>query len=338
MPKSEKISESESPDSPEHIEMGEIIEAEQQDSAEEASKQTFAYFLNRCQQWSVQSLAYFQASTQTLKSAEEDPFEFGREDSRELMSETIRKKLDKVCVHVVAGANLPKTDFRGSCDGYMKVSIQSEEFTTKICKNSLNPVWEESMEFEADACGSKGDMVLHLWDWNRMGDDELIGSAVIKKYVIESALARGVTDGDSWHELSVPILRENDAGNEGSCPSIRLKLRGRYVDEKAYDLHEAPVSAGRLELRRDLQKVCPLAQQLLRELASMYRSVPELPSSAPKLFQMLGSEFQQTRSTLHLAILRNAFLLQHILQYFERFSDNADRSGSLESPMSPMRK
>jgi len=337
--KSKKDSQSESADSPEHLEMGEIIESEQQDGAEEASAQTFVHSLNRCQHLSVKILASFEASAQTLKSAGEDPFEFERNDSdlQEVVSETIRKKLEKVSVQVVSGTNLPKTDLRGFCDGYVNVCYASEECTTKICRNTLNPVWEDTMDFKADAYGPRGDMVLHLWDWNRMGDDELIGAAVVKKYVIESALVRGEADGGSWHELSVPILRENDAANEGSCPTIRLKLRGQYVDEKSYDLHEAPLSAGSLGLRRELETVWPLTQQLLRELASIYHSVPELPSSAPKLFHMLGTEYQQTRSTLHLAILRNALLSQHVLQCFERFSHKTDQSASLDGPMSPMR-
>jgi len=74
-----------------------------------------------------------------------------------------------VAVTVVSVSSLPKMDVMGKCDPFLKVAFRGKEHATKVVKNTLDAVFEETFEFEvADARAEQPDLTLTLLDWDRL--------------------------------------------------------------------------------------------------------------------------------------------------------------------------
>ena len=85
-----------------------------------------------------------------------------------------------VAITVVRANSLPKMDVTGFADPYVKLSFDRQEFTTATIKKSVNPAWNEEFRIKVTP-GSNDhyDVVFTIFDWDRMGDDEVIGEVRI---------------------------------------------------------------------------------------------------------------------------------------------------------------
>ena len=72
----------------------------------------------------------------------------------------------------------------GAADPYVKVEYAGQSYTTDVVKNSLRADFKhEQFLFQI---GSGDEMVFTVWDWDRLGKNELIGRAVIGRTTIAS--------------------------------------------------------------------------------------------------------------------------------------------------------
>eukprot|EP00960_Hanusia_phi_P036598 752414-Hanusia_phi.AAC.1 len=102
---------------------------------------------------------------------------------------------------VVSASNLPKADVLGSCDPYVKVKIgkgggQFEYVTDKKLK-TLDPVWNETFDLPIWQLDNCEDLTIELWDWDRMTQDDLLGTgtvtgAEIRRVLDEENASKGV--------------------------------------------------------------------------------------------------------------------------------------------------
>ena len=91
---------------------------------------------------------------------------------------------------ISSGSHFPKCDFFGKCDPYCTVTYGSRVLlTTKICKNTYDPVWSEEIEFSVNNLNECDDLVLEVIDHDATNDHDLIGTVVItemKKFLENS--------------------------------------------------------------------------------------------------------------------------------------------------------
>ena len=84
-----------------------------------------------------------------------------------------------LCCTVKSAAGVPKTDFFGLCDPYVKVFLkQSEKNSTTVKSNSLSPVWDETFEFMVYDMEHQS-LHLQLFDSEALRQDDLIGTVSI---------------------------------------------------------------------------------------------------------------------------------------------------------------
>eukprot|EP00802_Teleaulax_amphioxeia_P006005 Tamp_06009.p1 GENE.Tamp_06009~~Tamp_06009.p1 ORF type:complete len:805 (+),score=141.27 Tamp_06009:237-2417(+) len=113
-----------------------------------------------------------------------------------------RSAADSASAHASAGtwtlvvsrlsvAHLPKMDKMGKCDPYLKVSVGGYERKTTVKKNTYEGSWTEELEL-AVVSGVR-EAVVSVWDWDRLGKDELVGSVTVPL----DHLIRGATREES---------------------------------------------------------------------------------------------------------------------------------------------
>jgi hypothetical protein len=75
-------------------------------------------------------------------------------------------------------------DLIGTSDPYVTFDIRGQDQQkSKIIKNSLNPEWNEKFIFHMHDLSwyqNDNELVLSIWDWNRMSKDELMGEVRLK--------------------------------------------------------------------------------------------------------------------------------------------------------------
>ena len=80
---------------------------------------------------------------------------------------------------LIRARNLPKMDMGGAADPYVKFHIEGQkEQKSQTITNTLDPEWKE--EFVFDVKDDKGEMVVTVWDWDRMSKDEIIGEVRLR--------------------------------------------------------------------------------------------------------------------------------------------------------------
>ena len=80
---------------------------------------------------------------------------------------------------VIGAHHLPKMDMTGAADPYVTLDIiGQEQRRSKTIKNTLNPEWKE--EFIFDIKDDKEELLLTVWDWDRMSKDEVIGEVRLR--------------------------------------------------------------------------------------------------------------------------------------------------------------
>uniref|UniRef100_A0AC35TMM5 Synaptotagmin n=1 Tax=Rhabditophanes sp. KR3021 TaxID=114890 RepID=A0AC35TMM5_9BILA len=124
----------------------------------------------------------------------------------------LRYKMDydfstnKLAVTIVQCRNLPAMDRNGLCDGYVRLNIlpdKKQKFETKIKRNNLNPVFEETFLFNLSFSElSQKTLKAVVYDFDRLSADDKCGQILIP---LESIDFGSVTD--NWAVLERP---END--------------------------------------------------------------------------------------------------------------------------------
>ena len=74
--------------------------------------------------------------------------------------------------------HLPKMDLVGSVDPYVILRVGEEEHKSSTIKKNYNPEWKE--EFVFNISDKEEELVLTLYDWDRMTKDDVIGCVSIK--------------------------------------------------------------------------------------------------------------------------------------------------------------
>ncbi|KAF9180935.1 hypothetical protein BGZ51_005793 [Haplosporangium sp. Z 767] len=90
--------------------------------------------------------------------------------------ETIKARMR---IFIARAKDLVSRDRNGFSDPYVKVSIGGRKFTTSVIHKCLNPVWDESFDFELDAQLLPDQACLMFWDKDRWGRDDYLGTVYI---------------------------------------------------------------------------------------------------------------------------------------------------------------
>lgn len=100
-------------------------------------------------------------------------------DLLEVMKQEAKKVKIKYSVYmnIICGLNLPKADVFSKSDPYCIIKAHPMQYTTKTIDNTLNPKWNESLEFIIDP---ESVLFIECWDANTLTKDKLIGKTQIK--------------------------------------------------------------------------------------------------------------------------------------------------------------
>eukprot|EP00290_Baffinella_frigidus_P019118 CAMPEP_0180198636 /NCGR_PEP_ID=MMETSP0987-20121128/5286_1 /TAXON_ID=697907 /ORGANISM="non described non described, Strain CCMP2293" /LENGTH=945 /DNA_ID=CAMNT_0022153677 /DNA_START=48 /DNA_END=2883 /DNA_ORIENTATION=- len=155
----------------------------------------------------------------------------------------------KVTVH--SALNMPKLDaFTGRCDAYAQVDAgepedgqQAISHRTLVCYNTYSPQWNEAFFFpikEVPEDGKELNINLRVYDWDLVGDHDLVGFATLDIGDLARAAAeesKEMTKQNTW----LPIMTERKgkkqvkgyAGRSQIRVSVRInpphKRPGRYT-------------------------------------------------------------------------------------------------------------
>ncbi|VDK53040.1 unnamed protein product [Anisakis simplex] len=151
------------------------------------------------------------------------------EESQDHSYGKIHYKLDydfaanKLAVTVIEGKDLPAMDRNGMSDPYVKLVILPEgkqKFETKIKRNNLNPVFDETFAFSI-AYGELQTKTLQLivFDFDRLSKDDRIGQLSIPLDMVDFG-----ANIDEWRYLDPP---EEDSEMESRLGDICFSLRYR---------------------------------------------------------------------------------------------------------------
>ncbi|ABP00092.1 predicted protein, partial [Ostreococcus lucimarinus CCE9901] len=96
-------------------------------------------------------------------------------------------------VKVVSAHGIKGSDLSGLSDPYVVVKLHRvNESTAKIkatetVKKTLDPVWNETFEFERVDRGSESYVTFELWDHDMVGDDDLLSQYAVRVREIKAA-------------------------------------------------------------------------------------------------------------------------------------------------------
>ena len=85
----------------------------------------------------------------------------------------------RVDVEVVGAGHLPKADLLGSCDPYCEVEVGGKREKTQVVKENYDPRFGERFVFGHRHVRGKGEMSVRVYDWDRLGKDDLVGEAAV---------------------------------------------------------------------------------------------------------------------------------------------------------------
>ncbi|ELR18265.1 C2 domain containing protein [Acanthamoeba castellanii str. Neff] len=78
------------------------------------------------------------------------------------------------------GKNLVSADSNGYSDPYVVIAVAGEEKKnfkkTATIKKTLNPVWNESFEFELGSTPTHRQVTFHVYDWDMLSSDDSLGN------------------------------------------------------------------------------------------------------------------------------------------------------------------
>jgi len=141
-------------------------------------------------------------------------------------------------VKVVSAKNLPRMDYIGSSDPYVKLILGSrvqQIAQTKHIDNTLNPLWEEQFLFEVTNATSS--LRVEVYDYDLVGEDDIIGYFdVALKYLAHEQTVTGdfflkkpKNQEDKKDDEKKKGKKPEDFGKWESKDPPRVKLQLRYT-------------------------------------------------------------------------------------------------------------
>ena len=121
-------------------------------------------------------------------------------------------------VKCVEGKELPVVDNMGSCDGYLKLFMENQQYQTKIIDNSLSPKWRETFSFVVNRF-STDILLIKVYDHDKIGRDEQIGKLEINISTLP---------------IGVPVDRWYTAKKGHYYPQLRLILHLARVEDPLF--------------------------------------------------------------------------------------------------------
>jgi len=97
-------------------------------------------------------------------------------------------------ITLVEARNLVSKDFDGTSDPYCKLSVDDQQWKSKVIGSTLQPVWNESWEVVVESGKHpiiEQTLALQMWDQDTFGADEVMGSASLP---LSSLTGTGKTD------------------------------------------------------------------------------------------------------------------------------------------------
>eukprot|EP01127_Copromyxa_protea_P000265 TRINITY_DN10226_c0_g1_i1.p1 TRINITY_DN10226_c0_g1~~TRINITY_DN10226_c0_g1_i1.p1 ORF type:complete len:445 (-),score=117.01 TRINITY_DN10226_c0_g1_i1:48-1382(-) len=127
-------------------------------------------------------------------------------------------------VRVEKAVDLAAMDKNGKSDPYAVVTstFNKQRFKTKVCKKSLNPVWNETFDFYVSI--PSGELHIKLWDKDRWSKDDFLGEVIIPV----SSLADGVAV-DKFYT----VQNEPKSGKLKGQPAGQIKVSLHFPAGKA---------------------------------------------------------------------------------------------------------
>jgi hypothetical protein len=179
--------------------------------------------------------------------------------------EQMKRDEDTLClfevkVGIVAAKDLPRMDTFGNSDPYVKIQLEKKTKKTKIIKNTLYPEWNEY--FILPVTNLSAQLVLTMYDWNRFGSHEFIGTASIPIGKIDES----EQGSDKWYELE-----EDDTGAANGVLRVRLQWRKNEGDPWS-ELPEVEEDDLGLKL---LQQEHPEALNVFHRIGDFFRRAAE---------------------------------------------------------------
>jgi len=159
-------------------------------------------------------------------------------------------------VIVLQARNLPRSDIPivdkflvGLADPYALIGMRNKrrerktpyepEHRTETKKSTLNPTWNET--FRLQFSGTKDDVSVQVWDWDKWKYDDYIGEALIPTGPMVQAFKPGNTAfGDAqWFELYDKQGNVVTAGKKGKELDMPAAVELQFKLDKTYDPVEA---------------------------------------------------------------------------------------------------
>jgi hypothetical protein len=111
-----------------------------------------------------------------------------------------RNKLGQLVVRVVSAENLLAADSNGKSDPFVEISCGKQRRKTKTKMRTRDPVWGE--EFAFDIWSIKDKIELEVFDWDAIGNNDLLGRKTIQLTDIFVNLKDGKGPGEGRFKIS----------------------------------------------------------------------------------------------------------------------------------------
>ncbi|KAJ1489818.1 C2 domain-containing protein, partial [Baffinella frigidus] len=143
----------------------------------------------------------------------------------------------RITVH--SAQNLPKVDTFGSIDPYVAVLFGSTDQRTRTVKNDMAPIFDET--FDISLAGDAKEVVLVLYDWERVGKDRAIGEI---RLPVRWLAEQGSLSRQSYGLRSLTDANgiAADVKNKAGVPSS-LTISLTHTPAPKQPAHAAPVVA-----------------------------------------------------------------------------------------------
>ncbi|EKX52452.1 hypothetical protein GUITHDRAFT_133540 [Guillardia theta CCMP2712] len=157
---------------------------------------------------------------------------------------------------VLQARNLPRSDIPivdkylvGLADPYALIGVRNKrrerktpyvpEHRTSTKKSTLNPSWNE--QFRVQFSGTKDDVSVQVWDWDKWKYDDYIGEALIPTGPLVQAFKPGNTAfaDAQWFELYDKNGHVVTAGKKGKELDMPAAVELQFKLDKTYDPVEA---------------------------------------------------------------------------------------------------
>ncbi|KAL0083360.1 C2 domain-containing protein [Phycomyces blakesleeanus] len=101
-------------------------------------------------------------------------------------------------VAIIGARDLAAADRNGSSDPYAVVRINDKKFTTKVVKQTLDPVWDFDFDFPIKLGKVPNGVTITIWDSDTLGRD-FLGEITLPFKNIFDRNAGGIADGVPRH-------------------------------------------------------------------------------------------------------------------------------------------